>query len=395
MTSQKRGATRKHNPHIPAHINQDELPTGLYFDHRGRGRWYTLYMDEMGIQRSQFIAKRDVTQDELQRLMDERQGIQRKTLRFLCDRFHASPQFKMLMQHTKNGYEYCRKSVTEIPTKTGAQLGDLMVDRLSPPLIQRIVDRMASAGTPTKANSVLRYLRRLFRWGINRGHCQSNPALGVESAKERKRRRLPGTALMERTIEYAREHACDFPKRGQAGTCPAYMWIVMELAYLCRLRGIEVVTLTDANALEEGVMTNRRKGSRDNIVRWTPRLRYAWDMAVERRTQLWACKSRETPKLPEDRYLIVAKTGEPLRKTALDSSWKRFIALLLREEIIHASQRFGLHDLKRQGITDTPGTRYDKQEASGHRSSAMMDIYDLSIPLVSTPETTKAETKLE
>lgn len=105
--------------------------------------------------------------------------------------------------------------------------------------------------------------------------------------------------------------------------CPAYMWIVMELAYLCRLRGIEAVTLTDANALEEGVMTNRRKGSRNNIVCWTPRLRYAWDMAVERRSQLWARKSRETPKLPEDRSLIVAKSGGPLRKTALGSSWKR------------------------------------------------------------------------
>ena len=109
-------------------------------------------------------------------------------------------------------------------------------------------------------------------------------------------------------------------------------------------------------------------------------------MAAERRSQLWERKGRETPNLPEDRYLIVAKNGEPLRKTALDSSWKRFIALLLREEIIHVSQRFGIHDLKRQGITDTPGTRYDKQEASGHKSSAMMDIYDLSVPLVSTPE---------
>jgi hypothetical protein len=49
----------------------------------------------------------------------------------------------------------------------------------------------------------------------------------------------------------------------------------MEIGYLCRLRGIETITLTDKNGLEEGVLTNRRKGSRDNIVRWTPRLRAA------------------------------------------------------------------------------------------------------------------------
>lgn len=31
-------------------------------------------------------------------------------------------------------------------------------------------------------------------------------------------------------------------------------------------RGIEVLTLTDAHLLPDGVKTNRRKGSRDNIV---------------------------------------------------------------------------------------------------------------------------------
>jgi len=40
----------------------------------------------------------------------------------------------------------------------------------------------------------------------------------------------------------------------------------MELAYLCRLRGIEVVTLTDANELADLVLTNRRKGSRPRAV---------------------------------------------------------------------------------------------------------------------------------
>ncbi|ARA83972.1 hypothetical protein B5U27_27410 [Pseudomonas amygdali pv. lachrymans] len=43
--------------------------------------------------------------------------------------------------------------------------------------------------------------------------------------------------------------------------------------------------------------------------------------------------------------------------------------------------------LKRRGITDTAGTRADKQEASGHRDGAMMDVYDLSIPLVNASRT--------
>ncbi|MFD2436102.1 site-specific integrase [Modicisalibacter luteus] len=70
----------------------------------------------------------------------------------------------------------------------------------------------------------------------------------------------------------------------------------------------------------------------------------------------------------------------------MDTAWQRLIKLAIEEEIIEASQRFGLHDLKRRGITDTKGTRHDKQEASGHRSAAMLDVYDLSIPLVNHPE---------
>jgi hypothetical protein len=47
----------------------------------------------------------------------------------------------------------------------------------------------------------------------------------------------------------------------------------------------------------------------------------------------------------------------------------------------HQDQRFGLHDLKCKGITDTPGTRADKQQASGHRSESMMDVYDMSVAI--------------
>ena len=59
--------------------------------------------------------------------------------------------------------------------------------------------------------------------------------------------------------------------------------------------------------------------------------------------------------------------------------------MAIEESVITKEERFGLHDLKRRGITDTKGTRHEKQEASGHRSASMMDTYDLSVPLVSHP----------
>ncbi|GHB11438.1 site-specific integrase [Modicisalibacter luteus] len=121
-------------------------------------------------------------------------------------------------------------------------------------------------------------------------------------------------------------------------------------------------------------------------MRWYPRLTAAWTAATDRRAAIWKEKGRILPMHPESRPLIVAADGGELKKSSLDTAWQRLIKLAIEEEIIEASQRFGLHDLKRRGITDTKGTRHDKQEASGHRSAAMLDVYDLSIPLVNHPE---------
>jgi hypothetical protein len=48
---------------------------------------------------------------------------------------------------------------------------------------------------------------------------------------------------------------------------------------------IEVVRLTDAHASEKGLYISRAKGSKDNIVQWTSRLKVVWDAALNVRTQ--------------------------------------------------------------------------------------------------------------
>lgn len=387
----KRGPKRGINPDIPKHIDQSKIPTGVYFDSRGRGRWYTRYRDEAGKLKKQHLADASVTLAELHRIIEVQRGIDRHTLAYLCNQYHQSAKFKGLAAKTRSDYEYCRDVLCSMKTRIGPDLGALSVHRFTPAMIQRIVDKTADEGTPSKANHLLRYLRLLFRWGINRGFCELNPAAGVESAKERKQRRLPTDKDMDALISYAQAKGCDYPTRGVIGSCPTYLWIVMELAYLCRLRGIEVVTLTDANETPEGVLTNRRKGSRDNIVQWTPRLRKAWKAAQERRAKIWEKRGRATPLKAQYRPLIVSRNGDALRKSAYDSSWQRFIRSAINAEIIDASTRFATHDLKRRGITDTEGNLHDKQHASGHRSPQMMDIYDLSVPLVKTPERVEKE----
>ncbi|OBZ22467.1 integrase [Pseudomonas protegens] len=377
----RKARKRKHNPHIPAHIDQAALPAAVYFDQRNEGVWYTLHRDETGTQRRRNIAPAGVSLAELHQIMDEVSNVDRGTLRYVCAQFHDSDRYKKLSSKTHDDYCYSRDVLLNIPTKLGKPLGDLAVRKFTSALVQRIVDRLADEGTPSKAAHALRYLRRVLQWGRNRGFLEVNPALGIEAPVERKQRRLPNHQVMDTLID--RAIARGRLQRNEKGGCPEYLGYVMELAYLCRLRGIEVVTLTDENELESGILTNRRKGSRDNIVRWTPRLRRVWENAKAYRAKIWAKRKTAIPIMPSRRNIIVASHGGPLRKSSLDTAWQRFITLAIADEIITPEQRFALHDLKRRGITDTTGNRADKQEASGHRDPKMMDVYDLSIPTVS------------
>ncbi|KPY57621.1 tyrosine recombinase XerC [Pseudomonas amygdali] len=376
----KRGRKRQHNPNIPKYIDQTAIPRDVYFDHRGSGRWYTLYFNEAGRRQRTNLCPANVTLSELHRLVEERSGVDRDSLQYLCDEFHSSQQFKELSKGTQDDYCYSRDVLLAYPTKLGKPLGELAVKKFTPAMVQRIIDKIAQAGTPSKAAHGLRYLRRLMQWGRNRGFVTDNPAKGIEAPKERKQRRLPDSTVMVDLIKFA--HQQGQLKRGEKGACSPYLWYAMEIGYLCRLRGIETITLTDQNELDEGVLTNRRKGSRDNIVRWTPRLRAAWDAAKAVRTDTWQRLKKPVPFRADQRFLIVSASGGQLSKSGLDTAFQRLIVQAIDKGVLTEAQRFGMHDFKRKGITDTAGTRADKQQASGHKDESMMDVYDLSLPVV-------------
>ena len=117
----------------------------------------------------------------------------------------------------------------------------------------------------------MRYLRRVMQWGRNRGFLKDNPAKGIESPKERKQRRLPDDKVMVNLTRFAQQQGQ--LKSGQPGACSPYLWYVMEIGYLCRLRGIETITLTDENELAEGVLTTA--GRVAGTISFAGRLGYA------------------------------------------------------------------------------------------------------------------------
>ena len=68
--------------------------------------------------------------------------------------------------------------------------------------------------------------------------------------------------------------------------------------------------------------------------------------------------------------------GQKIRYDAFRSAWETAMAKAVKEAGI---EPFHFHDLKRKGTTEAKG---DKLAASGHKSAAMLPVYDVSIPEV-------------
>lgn len=343
---------------MPEHIALRDIPRGVYWDRSGRGRWYVFVMRN-GKKATETIARGDAKASDLHRIMEERGGVKRETLAHLCAEFHASPKFRELAERTQSDYERQRKIVETLPIQAG-KLGDLRVSGLTtPPLFRRLLDRMAD--TPTKANHLARYLKRVFSWGVQRGLARANPLKGVELLPEKKDAKMP---TQEAHAAFLR-------------TVDGWLLAACELAYLCRLRRVEVVTLTDAHATKRGVMATRRKGSRDTVTLWNPRLRAAWDLAVRERDKVWTRQRAAVPMRPEDRPLFLGRHGGMMT----DEGFSTAFGIAMRAFAAAGGERFSIHGLKHRGITDST----DKA-SGGHRTEAMRQRYDHSVPEFSAPE---------
>ena len=386
-----RGRPRKFNSSIPAHIDQSQLPKGIYWCRSGRGSWYVFVTDpDTGARNSNVVAGPKARLSVLRAIAGVwPRDYVRGTVGWVMARFEESTDFAALAESTRRLYRYCAKVAQEyhIHNGRGASLDTLFVDRLRLPVIQRVIETIAKgrsesapgaadaqAPYPAKANHLLRYLHRLFAWGRRHGHCQTNPAAGAKRVPVQPRSGMPTRLAYDTVLKFAQTRAALAP----------YLWPLMEIKYLCRMRSIEVLALTDAHASEQGIYVARRKRSHDNIVQWSPRLRAAWDAAVAVRASVRARRSNRCHRLPslERRFIFVANDLAQLSKGALSSAWAQMMRRAVEEGIITREQRFTLHGLKHRGVTDTSGSRRRKQIASGHQTEAMVQLYDHDVPVV-------------
>src|SRR5262249_19788987 len=111
-----RGRKRKHDPTIASSIEQGKLPAGIYWNPRSVGRWYVIETGESGKRAKRTVATHEAKLSDLHRIVEEFRGVDRGTLSFLLDEFHASETFRGLAEKTRRGYEFYRRHTKMMPT---------------------------------------------------------------------------------------------------------------------------------------------------------------------------------------------------------------------------------------------------------------------------------------
>ena len=261
----------------------------------------------------------------------------KNTLSWLSKLYLESDQHKMKADRTRLDYGKYHESIMQTAVSTGV-FGSVPLKKITPGVIRKYLDKRAKTA-PVLANREVAYLSIVFAWGYERDLCGVNPCKGVRKITEKARGR----------------YVTDDEFQSRYNQANANIRAAMEIAYLCRLRKVEVLDLTRRSMLDEGLEVVRRKGSRGGIIKWSPRLRAAVNLAL----------ATNTKHKVQSEYLIRNAKGQQMTTSGFDSMWRR----LMDKE----GPAFTFHDLKAKGISDFEG---DKKKGGGHRTDAMVDRYD-------------------
>ena len=103
------------------------------------------------------------------------------SLKALCETYYASAEFANLAQTTRREMRYALEAICCTPNRNGGRRGDNPVARLERRHILAWRDGMKDK--PGAANKMIRAIRVLLSFAVDRGLAKENPVLGVKMLK--------------------------------------------------------------------------------------------------------------------------------------------------------------------------------------------------------------------
>lgn len=353
---------------FPSHIDGDKLPPNVSY-RPSHKRFRLAYYDDDNKRRFKNICGAEASLSQIWALVEllDQDSKPALSFRLLSKEFQKSLIWRDLSILTQNDYLDCHKKICG--TKSGKGLfGDIPMAQWKTSTVLKYRDYRGKQ-SKSRANKELSYIKRVLAWAKLYEKIETNVADGVPKLSVPPRQHYADDKDFRFLLQVARESGY------------WYMPYIIELAYECRMRSIEVLDMTDADETEVGLVIRRAKGSRDNVTRWSDTLARIWREAKAKRDGIWSARKIPSPIDPKQRPIFISeRTGDKINSSSLKTAKSR-IDQQAKEKAARlgvAYTPFTLHDIKRKSITDTKGNRSDKKEASGHRSDNMLDIYDVS-----------------
>lgn len=297
-------------------------------------------------------ATRELVIQRLAEYLGQRVEEDKASLKWLCDQYNESPQFQELNERTRNAYKVHYRTITNFAGKGGRLMGSAAFAQITPGLLQKYLDRRAEQGAPVSGNREVKgYLSAVFSWGLARDYLPKgsvNPCLSVERNKEVKRKHYVEDWIMLYAIKRA---------------TPEYLPLVMWLCYLLGARITEVLLLQRGDLTPDGVRVRRLKGSKTNVIEWSPLLEDAVNRALGLPSRVGSI------------YLLHDDAGQPFKYSRVRNAWDDLMAKCIKDaeaEGIEGFVPFTRHDLKKKGTSDHKDGR-----VAGHKTESVRNDYRL------------------
>lgn len=198
---------------------------------------------------------------------------------------------------------------------------------------------------PYQANRELALITHVCKYAVRWGLMEDNPCREIQ--------RFP---------EYARErYISDAEFVAVRDVAPAWIGIVMDLAYLTGQRRIDILAMKRSQITAEGITIVQSKTKASLLLEWSPPLREAVQRAIDE-------LHSETSSV----YLICDKKGQKRRDGAFTTAWTRLMDKCMEKGLI--AEKFQFRDIRGKAGSDSSG------EQLGHKSKATLHRHYKRLP---------------
>jgi len=290
--------------------------------------------------------------------LNKQDAWEKHSIGWCVDQYMNSHKFKSLVPDSQRKARSLMRIIDHPLMLDGMKktLADVKIYNMTKPRLHAIASvRLAEYQEKGKkgvvqVNRETTFLSTALNWCVNYIDgigINENPLAGYKREKE-----IAVTRLVSDEEYYALYEI--------AGNVRPWLQPCIELTYLMATRGIETLDLRLSHCTDEGITVARRKGSDDNIIEWTPRLRDAYRAALKLHEGYSI--------LMQDPFLICKKDGSKFSRSTVQAAFQE-IKKIMKESGI-GEMYWSLHLAKSKGITDSENDRL-----AGHVSEAMRNRY--------------------